>query len=87
MLAGLGLSMFSAAGRGALTIGIAFAGASAGMAAFAAGPPFVLAVLLLAGASLCLAVTQVIADVMIQQAIPDALWDQPGRTGWPASAP
>ena len=73
LLAGLGLSMFSAAGRGALTIGIAFAGASAGMAAFAAGPPFVLALLFLAGASLCLAVTQVIADVMIQQAIPDAL--------------
>jgi hypothetical protein len=73
LLAGLGLSMFSAAGRGALTIGIAFAGASAGMAAFAAGPPFVLAVLLLAGASLCLAVTQVIAGAIIQQAIPDAL--------------
>ena len=73
LLAGLGLSMFSAAGRGALTIGIAFAGASAGMAAFAAGPPFVLALLFLAGASLCLAVTQVIAGAMIQQAIPDAL--------------
>ncbi len=73
LLAGLGLSVFSAAGRGALTIGIAFAGGGAGMAAFAAGPPFVLSLLLLAGASLCLAVTQVIAGAMIQQAIPDAL--------------
>ena len=38
LLAGLGLSMFSAAGQGALIIGVAFAGASAGMVAFAAGP-------------------------------------------------
>lgn len=73
LLAGLGLSMFSAAGQGALIIGVAFAGASAGMVAFAAGPPFVLALLLLATASLCLAVTQVIAATMIQRAIPDAL--------------
>ncbi len=73
VLAGLGLSMFPAAGRGAVTIGIALAGASAGMAAFAAGPSFALALLLLAGASLCLAATQVIAGTMVQQAIPDAL--------------
>src|SRR6202044_2088286 len=73
VLAGLGLSMFPAAGRGAVTIGIAFAGASAGMAAFAAGPSFVLALFLLAGVSLCLAATQVIASTMVQQAIPDAL--------------
>jgi MFS family permease len=73
VLAGLGLSMFPAAGRGAVTIGIAFAGASAGMAAFAAGPSFALALFLLAGASLCLAATQVIAGTMVQQAIPDAL--------------
>jgi MFS family permease len=73
VLAGLGLSMFPAAGRGAVTIGIAFAGASAGMAAFAAGPSFALALFLLAGASLCLSATQVIAGTMVQQAIPDAL--------------
>jgi hypothetical protein len=73
VLAGLGLSMFPGVGRGAVTIGIAFAGASAGMAAFAAGPPFALALFLLAGASLCLAATQVIAGTMVQQAIPDAL--------------
>ena len=73
LLAGLGLSMFPAAGRGALTIAIAFAGAGAGMAAFAAGPPFALALLLLACASLCLVITQVIAGAMVQQAIPDAL--------------
>lgn len=73
VLAGLGLSMFPAAGRGAVTIGIAFAGASAGMAAFAAGPSFALALFLLTGASLCLAATQVIAGTMVQQAIPDAL--------------
>jgi MFS family permease len=73
VLAGLGLSMFPGVGRGAVTIGIAFAGASAGMAAFAAGPAFVLALFVLAGASLCLATTQVIAGTMVQQAIPDAL--------------
>lgn len=73
VLAGLGLSLFPGVGRGAVTIGIAFAGASAGMAAFAAGPPFALALFLLAGASLCLAATQVIAGTMVQQAIPDAL--------------
>jgi MFS family permease len=73
VLAGLGLSMFPAARRGALTIGIAFAGAGAGMAAFAAGPPFTLALFLLADASLCLTITQVIAGTMVQRAIPDAL--------------
>jgi MFS family permease len=73
VLAGVGLSMFPAVGRGAVTIGIAFAGASAGMAAFAAGPSFALALFLLASASLCLAATQVIAGTMVQQAIPDAL--------------
>jgi MFS family permease len=73
VLAGLGLSMFPAAGRGAVTIGIAFAGASAGMAAFAAGPSFAVALFLLASASLCLTATQVIAGTMVQQAIPDAL--------------
>jgi MFS family permease len=73
VLAGLGLSMFPAVRRGTLYILIAFAGAGAGMAAFAAGPPFVLALFLLAGASLCLVVTQVIAGTMVQQAIPDAL--------------
>jgi MFS family permease len=73
VLAGLGLSMFPAAGRGAVTIGIAFAGAGAGMAAFAVGPSFALALFLLAGASLCLAATQVIAGTMVQQAIPDVL--------------
>lgn len=73
MLAGLGLSLFPGVGRGAVTIGIAFAGASAGMAAFAAGPSFALALFLLASASLCLAATQVIAGTMVQQAIPDAL--------------
>jgi hypothetical protein len=51
----------------------AFAGAGAGLAAFAAGPPFALALFLLAGASLCLVITQVIAGTMVQQAIPDAL--------------
>src|SRR3984885_9873803 len=55
VLAGLGLSMFSAAGGGGGAIGLALAGASAGMAAFAAGPPFALALFLLAGASLGLA--------------------------------
>jgi Transmembrane secretion effector len=73
VLAGLSLSLFPGVGRGAVTIGIAFAGASAGMAAFAAGPPFALALFLLASASLCLAATQVIAGTMVQQAIPDAL--------------
>jgi hypothetical protein len=73
VLAGLGLSLFPGVGRGAVTIGIAFAGASAGMAAFAAGPPFALALFLLASASLCLAATQVIAGTLVQQAIPDAL--------------
>ena len=73
ILAGLGLSMFPAPGRGAVTIGIAFAGAGAGMAAFAVGPSFTLALFLLAGASLCLAATQVIAGTMVQQAIPDEL--------------
>jgi MFS family permease len=77
VLAGLGLSMFPAARRGTVTvtvtIGIAFAFAGAAMAAFAAGPPFALALFLLAGASLCLAATQVIAGTMVQRAIPDAL--------------
>jgi MFS family permease len=73
VLAGLGLSTFPAARRGTLYLAIAFAGAGAGMAAFAAGPPFALALFLLAGASLCLVVTQVIAGIMVQQAIPDAL--------------
>ena len=45
----------------------------AGLAAFAAGPPFALALFLLAAASLCLVITQVIAGTMVQQAIPDAL--------------
>jgi hypothetical protein len=43
------------------------------MAAFAAGPSFALALFLLAGASLCLAATQVIPSTVVQQAIPDAL--------------
>lgn len=72
-LAGLGLSTFPAVRRGTLYIGIAFAGAGAGMAAFAAGPPLALALFLLAGASLCLAITQIIAGTMVQRAIPDAL--------------
>ena len=73
VLAGLGLSVFPAARRGTLYLAIGFAGAGTGMAAFAAGPPFALALLLLAGASLCLVMTQVIAGTMVQQAIPDAL--------------
>jgi MFS family permease len=73
VLAGLGLSLFPAARRGTLYIAIAFAGAGAGLAAFAAGPPFALALFFLAGASLCLVITQVIAGTMVQQAIPDAL--------------
>jgi MFS family permease len=73
VLAGLGLSLFPARKRGTLYIGIAFAGAGAGMAAFAAGPPLTLALFLLAGASLCLVITQVIAGTMVQRAIPDAL--------------
>ena len=75
VLAGLGLSAFPAARRGTLyiAIAVAFAGAGAGLAAFAAGPPFALALFLLAAASLCLVITQVIAGTMVQQAIPDAL--------------
>ena len=73
VLAGLGLSMFPVARRATLYLAIGFAGAGAGMAAFAAGPPFALALVLLAGASLCLVITQVIAGTMIQQSIPDAL--------------
>ena len=73
VLAGLGLSVFSAAKRGAVTIGIAFACGGAGLTAFAAGPSFVLALFLLAGASLCLTAIQVIAGTMVQQSIPDAL--------------
>ena len=73
VIAGLGLSTFPAAGRGALTIGIALGGAGAGMAAFAAGPPFAFALFLLADASLCLVVAQVIAGTMVQRSIPDGL--------------
>ena len=69
----LSLSLFPPARRGTLYIAIAFAGAGAGLAAFAAGPPFAVALFLLAGASLCLVITQVIAGTMVQQAIPDAL--------------
>jgi MFS family permease len=69
ILAGLGLSLFPAARY----LGLAFGGAGAAMAAFAAGPPFALALCVLAGASLCLVVTQVTAGSMVQQAIPDAL--------------
>ena len=72
-LLALACLLFSAAGRGALTIGIAFAGGRRRMA-FAAGP----SVRRYPSSSwparhLCLAVTQVIAGAMIQQAIPDAL--------------
>jgi MFS family permease len=73
VLAGLSLSMFPVARHSTVYIGIALAGAGAGMAAFAAGPPLAVALLLLAAASLCLTTAQVIAGTMIQQAIPDAL--------------
>jgi MFS family permease len=81
LAAGLGLSMFPAARRGAVTIGIAFAVAGVGMIAFAVRPPFALAVFLLAGASVCLATTQVTAGTMIQQAIPDMLRGRIGALG------
>ena len=73
VLAGLGLSMFPASRRGTRYLAIALAGAGAAMAAFAADPPFAAALFLLAGASLCLVSTQVIAGTMVQQVIPDAL--------------
>jgi hypothetical protein len=73
VLAGLGLSMFPVARRGPWSMVFAFAGAGAALTGFAAGPPFALALVLLAGASLCLVSIQVIAGTMVQQAIPDAL--------------
>jgi MFS family permease len=73
VLAGLGLSMFPPAGRRILVLSVAFAGAGAALTAFAAGPPFAVALILLTGGSWCLAATQVIAGTMVQQATPDAL--------------
>lgn len=73
VLAGLGLSFFPPAGRRTLARTAAFVGAGAAIAGFAAGPAFVLVLLLLTGGSLCLAVTQVIAGIMVQQATTDAM--------------
>ena len=73
VLAGLGLSMFPPAGRRIPVLAAAFAVAGAALAAFAARPSFIVAFILLAGGSWCLAATQVIAGTMVQQAIPDAL--------------
>ena len=73
VLAGLGLSIFPPTGRRTLALAAAFAGAGAAIAGFAAGPSFILALLLLTGGSLCLAVTQVIAGTMVQQSVTDAM--------------
>ncbi len=73
VLAGVGLSMFPTAGRRIPVLGAGFAAAGAAIGGFAAGPPFALAFILLTGGSWCLAVTQVVAGTMVQQAIPDTL--------------
>ena len=55
VLAGLGLSLFPPAGRRIPVLAAAFAVAGAALAAFAAGPSFVVAFILLAAGSWCLA--------------------------------
>ena len=65
--------MFPTAGRRIPVLGAGFAAAGAAIGGFAAGPPFALAFILLTGGSWCLAVTQVVAGTMVQQAIPDTL--------------
>jgi MFS family permease len=72
VLAGAGLSAFPVRGRPPILI-VAFAGAGAAIAGFAAGPSIALAFILLAAGSSGLAAAQVIAGTWIQQAIPDAL--------------
>jgi hypothetical protein len=73
VLAGLSLSVFPLVGRRTLVLAVAFAGAGAAIAGFAAGRAFVVALLLLTGGSLCLTVTQVVAGIMIQQSVTDAM--------------
>lgn len=73
VLAGLALSVFPPGHRRALALTAAFAGAGAAIGGFAVAPAFILALLLLAGGSLCLTVTQVIAGTIVQQATADAM--------------
>lgn len=73
VLASATLPMFPSAARHRLALPAAFAVASLSLAGFAAGPPFIAAVVLLAGGSLCLTVSQATAGALIQQAVPDTM--------------
>jgi MFS family permease len=73
IVAGIGLPMAPSAVRHPLTLPAAFAVAGVAIAAFAAGPPFILALFLLAAGSLGLTVTQATAGTIIQQSTPDAM--------------